>query len=138
MRIPRLSVTVLALVLAGCASTPAAGAAALQIGHTDPRLSRWGRRQAPLFGSAANATRWSDRLRSAAVGVDIASLLFAPSGPPGGAWLRDTAQGYRVNRVAATAAVESGTGLQHRVRRERPNRANDHSFPSDQASLASA
>jgi membrane-associated phospholipid phosphatase len=116
---------------------PAAGAAALQIGNLDHRISRWGRTHNPVFGSEANATLWSDRLRSASVGVDIATILFAPSGPLDGEWLWDKAKGYLVNLVAATAAVESGTGLQHLVRRERPNRANDHSFPSDHATTSS-
>jgi membrane-associated phospholipid phosphatase len=116
---------------------PAAGAAVLQIGHLDHRISRWGRNRTPLFGSRANATRWSYRLRSASVGVDIATILFAPSGPMGGEWLWDKAKGYLVNLVAATAAVETGTGLQHAITRERPNRANDHSFPSDHATTSS-
>jgi membrane-associated phospholipid phosphatase len=116
---------------------PAAGAAALQIGHVDHRLSRWGRTHTPVFGSEANATRWSYRLRSASVGVDIATILFARSGPVDGEWLWDKAKGYLVNLVAATAAVETGTGLQHLVTRERPNRANDHSFPSDHATTSS-
>jgi membrane-associated phospholipid phosphatase len=116
---------------------PLAGAAALQVGNFDHRLSNWGRTRDPVFGSEANATLWSDRLRSASVGADIATVLFAPSGDVGGAWLLDKAKGYLVDLAAATTAIESTTLLQHGVSRERPNRANDHSFPSDHAAASS-
>ena len=110
---------------------PLAGAALLQVDHFDQRISRWGRTHTPVFGSEANATRWSYRLRSASVGVDIAALLFAPSGPFGKTWLEDKAKGYLVNLVAATSAIESNTLISRMVHRERPNRFNDHSFPSN-------
>lgn len=116
---------------------PLAGAAALQVGDFDRRFSRWGRARTPLFGSEANATLWSDRLRSVSVGVDIATVLFTPSGNVGGEWLLDKAKGYLVNLAAATTAIESTSLLQHSVRRERPNGANDHSFPSDHSAAAS-
>ncbi|MHB8813970.1 MAG: hypothetical protein ACYDAE_11945 [Steroidobacteraceae bacterium] len=64
-----------------------AGAAALQVDNFDQWLSHWGRTQDPIFGSQANATLWSDRLRSVSVGVDIAAVLFTPSGDVGGDWL---------------------------------------------------
>ncbi len=38
---------------------PLAGAAALQTGNFDHRLSRSGRTHTPISGSNANATRWS-------------------------------------------------------------------------------
>lgn len=110
---------------------PLAGAAALQINHFDHRISRWARTRDPIFGSEANATRWSYRLRSASVGLDIAALLLTPSGRFGKTWLEDKAKGYLVNLLAATTAIESNTLISRRVRRERPNHANDHSFPSN-------
>jgi hypothetical protein len=116
---------------------PVAGAAALQIDGFDHRLSRWGRTHNPVFGSESNATLWSDRLRSASVGVDIATVLFTPSGDFGGEWLLDKAKGYLVNLAAATTAIESTTLLQHVVTRERPNGANDHSFPSGHSAASS-
>ena len=116
---------------------PLAGAAALQVDHFDDRLSHWGRTRNPIFGSEANATLWSDRLRSASVGVDIATVLLTPSGDIDGTWLLDKAKGYLVNLAAATTAIESTTLLQHSVSRERPNGANDHSFPSDHSAASS-
>ncbi len=110
---------------------PLAGAAALQFGNFDHRISRWGRTHTPLFGSNANATSWSYTLRSASVGVDIAALLFAPSGHFGKAWLEDKAKGYLVNLVAATTAIETNSMISRLAYRERPNRANNHSFPSN-------
>jgi len=110
---------------------PLAAAGALQVDNLDHRLSHWGRTHTPIFGSNANATRWSYRLRSASVGMDIAALLFAPSGRFGATWLGDKAKGYLVNLVAATTAIETNSLISRAVRRERPNRANDHSFPSN-------
>lgn len=117
---------------------PLAGAAALQVDNFDHRLSHWGRTQNPVFGSQAKATLWSDRLRSVSVGADLASVLFTPSGDVGGAWFLDKAKGYLVNLAAATTAIESTTLLQHIVSRERPNGANDHSFPSGHSAASSA
>jgi hypothetical protein len=116
---------------------PLAGAGVLQAGNFDRRLSHWGRTRNPIFGSEANATLWSDRLRSAGVGVDIATVLLTPSGDIDGTWLLDKAKGYLVNLAAATTAIESTTLLQHSVSRERPNGANDHSFPSDHSAASS-
>lgn len=116
---------------------PLAGAAALQVDNFDHRLSQWGRTHNPIFGSEANATLWSDRLRSASVGVDIATVLLTPSGDVGEGWLLDKAKGYLVSLAAATTAIESTTLLQHAVSRERPNGANDHSFPSDHSAASS-
>ena len=116
---------------------PLAGAAALQAGNFDHRFSHWGRTRTPVFRSEASATLWSDRLRSISVGADIATVLFTPSGDVGGEWLLDKAKGYLVNLAAATTAIESTSLLQHSVRRECPNGANDHSFPSDHSAAAS-
>jgi PAP2 superfamily len=116
---------------------PLAGAAALQVDDFDHRLSHWGRTHNPIFGSEANATLWSDRLRSASVGVDIATVLLTPSGDFGGEWLLDKTKGYLVNLAAATTAIESTTLLQHSVTRERPNGADDHSFPSGHSAASS-
>ncbi len=110
---------------------PLAGAAMLQVDNLDHRLSRWGRTHTPIFGSNSNATRWSYRLRSASVGMDIAALLFAPSGRFGKTWLEDKAKGYLVNLFAATTAIETNSMISRSVHRERPNHANDHSFPSN-------
>lgn len=110
---------------------PLAGAAVLQVDNFDHRISRWGRTHTPIFGSNANATSWSYTLRSASVGMDIAAILFAPSGPFGKKWFENKAKGYLVNLVAATTAIESNTMISRMVHRERPNHANDHSFPSN-------
>ena len=115
---------------------PLAGAAVLQTDDFDHRLSRWGRTHDPVFGSEANATRWSYTLRSASVGVDIATVLLTPGGHLGGEWALDKAKGYLVDLAAASTAIESTSLLQHTLRRRRPNHANDHSFPSDHAATS--
>lgn len=116
---------------------PLAGAGVLQAGNFDHRLSHWGRTRNSIFGSEANATLWSDRLRSVSVGADLVTVLLTPSGDFDGTWLLDKAKGYLVNLAAATTAVESTTLLQHSLSRERPNGANDHSFPSDHSAASS-
>src|SRR5579875_3201912 len=100
---------------------PLAGAGVLQVDNLDHRLSHWGRTRNPIFGSESNATLWSDRLRSASVGVDIATVLLTPSGDTDGTWLLDKTKGYLVSLAAATTAIESTTLLQHSVSRQRPN-----------------
>jgi hypothetical protein len=54
---------------------PLASAAVFQIGGWDQRVSDWERRDTPLFGSQANAERWSNTLRSASVVADGATRI---------------------------------------------------------------
>lgn len=92
---------------------PLAGAAVLQVGNFDHRLSRWGRTRDPVFGSEANATLWSDRLRSASVGVDLATVLFTPSGDIGGEWHypSDTLAGLAIGNFCAEFFTDAFMGL---------------------------
>jgi hypothetical protein len=109
-----------------------------QIDHIDRRISSWGRRETPVFGSQQNATRWSDDLRSASVAADAVTVLLTPSGELGASWAMDKLKGYAVNVAAATVAVESTTGLKSAIHRVRPNDSGDDSFPSGHAATSSA
>jgi membrane-associated phospholipid phosphatase len=103
----------------------------LQIDNWDHRLSGWARRKTPLFGSEANATLWSDRLRSAAVVASWGSILLAPSGSLDTDGLVDKLKGSAVDVAAAESAIEFTSGLKRLTQRERPNGYDDQSMPSD-------
>ncbi len=117
---------------------PLAGAAATQIDHWDQRISSWARRRTPVFGSEANATAWSNDLRSASVAADAVTVLLTPSGEFGNSWIFDKVKGYAVDLVAATVAVESTTGIKDIAPRTRPNDSGNDSFPSGHAATSSS
>ena len=109
---------------------PLAGAAVFQIDGWDQRVSDWARRDTPVFGSQANAEHWSDTLRSASGIAEGATVLFTPSGDVAGDWILYKVKGLAVDLAAATAAIETTSGLQRLTNRTRPNGTNDTSFPS--------
>ena len=117
---------------------PLVGAAGLQAGHADARISRWAQRETPLFGSRANAATWSDDLRSVAVVADAATVLLAPSGDDPAGWVLDKARGYAVDLAAATAAIGTTHVLKSLAGRTRPDGSDDQSFPSGHATTAAA
>ena len=97
--------------------------------HVNQHLSRCEHARSSILGSDDNAIRWSNRLRSASVGVDIAALLLAPSRPFGTKRLEDKAKSSLVNLVAATTAMKSKTLIRRTVRCERQNGATDRMRP---------
>lgn len=110
---------------------PLTAAGAMQIDNWDHRVSSWARRETPVFGSQANASSWSDSLRSASVVAGWASILLAPSGPIDEDWLIDKVKGSAVDIAAAESAIEFTAGLSRVTNRERPNGYDDQSMPSD-------
>ena len=117
---------------------PLAGAAVFQIDGWDQRVSDWARRETPVFGSSANAERWSNTLRSASVIADGATVLFTPSGDVASNWILDKFKGAAVNLAAATAATETTSGLQRLTDRTRPNGTDDTSLPSGHTTTSAA
>ena len=115
---------------------PLVGAAGLQIDGFDRRISSWARRETPLFGSQAQATRWSDGLRSTAAMADFATVLLAPSGDFDAQWWRSKLQGYAVDLAAGSAAIGSTTLLKKTTHRTRPSGIDDQSLPSGHAVTA--
>jgi membrane-associated phospholipid phosphatase len=113
---------------------PLAGAAVLQIDGWDHRVSRWARRETPIFGSQQNAEIWSDRLRSASGYAWFATVAATPGGDEPGAWLLDKARGLTVDAAAIFVTDEESNLLKHATRRERPNGQDDQSMPSSHAS----
>jgi PAP2 superfamily len=115
---------------------PLAGAAVMQIDNLDERTADWAREHTPVFGSQRNAEEWSDDLRTASVVAHYATILATPSGDELSEWLANKAKGTLVD-VAAVSATTAITGsLKKAVGRERPNGADDESFPSGHTSSA--
>jgi membrane-associated phospholipid phosphatase len=115
---------------------PVAGAAAFQFGSFDRRVSDWARENTPIFGSTDKAVQWSDDLRGASGVLFVGTLLATPSGDEPGEWMANKARGLAVE-MAAKAATAATTGVLKQVTgRERPNEANDESFPSGHSSSA--
>src|SRR5690242_20139280 len=79
---------------------PLAGAAVLQIGDWDRRVSNWARSSTPVFGSTQSAERWSDRLRAFPAVFEAGSVLLQPGGDDLGSWLTSKAQVGAVDLVA--------------------------------------
>lgn len=117
---------------------PLAGAAALQVGNADHRLSHWARTQTPLFGSQADAERLSDRLRSVAVIADAVVVLAEPRRNESASWAEEKAVQYAEDLVAATAAISVTRGLKSATSRMRPLGQDRESFPSGHTTIASA
>jgi hypothetical protein len=115
---------------------PLAGAALFQIDGWDRRVSDWARHDTPVFGSQANAERWSNTLRSASVIAGDATVLFTPSGDVASEWIVHKVKGFAVDLAAATSAIETTSGLQRLTNRTRPNGTNDMSFPSGHATTS--
>jgi hypothetical protein len=115
---------------------PLATAAVLQIDNFDRRTSDWAREHTPIFGSQSNAEDWSDNLRSASSAFALVTLVAAPGGDDPGQWLLSKAKGGAVE-VAAVAVTSAATvALKDTTGRERPNGADDESFPSGHTSSA--
>ena len=115
---------------------PLAGAAILQIDGWDRRASNWARGHTPIFGSAQNASDWSDRLRSASSVAYFASVVAIPSGNDPAQWTLDKVRGIAVGFAAVGVTDWESAVLKNAAARERPNGQDDQSMPSSHASRA--
>ena len=115
---------------------PLATAAVLQIDNLDRRTSDWAREHTPIFGSQSNAEKWSDDLRSAAGVVSLVTLVATPGGDDAGQWLISKAKGGAVEVAAISVTSAATVALKGVAGRERPNGADDESFPSGHTSSA--
>ena len=115
---------------------PLAGAAGLQIGSWDRKISDWAIRETPVFGSPQNAATWSDDLRNAAILTDTVTTLLAPSGDDARTWFVNKVEGYAVDLAAVGAANGVTDVLKVNVGRMRPSMTNTESFPSGHTTSA--
>ena len=160
MNLRTLFVTTLAALLAGCSTLPAsegwsrareaavaaardpwvwgplAGAAALQVGNADHRISRWAVRETPVFGSTTHAAAASDTLRSVAVVADAAVVLMEPRQEGSRNGFEDKALNYVEDLAAATVAIGATHVLKSATARQRPSGQDNESFPSGHVTIA--
>ena len=113
---------------------PLLGAAALQIDNWDHRISDWARAETPIFGSADDASRWSDDLRSASLVAHAVTVAFTPSGNVPSTWLLNKVKGFGVQILAVSVTTRTTRLLKDATDRERPNGADVESFPSGHTS----
>ncbi|MBN1506333.1 MAG: phosphatase PAP2 family protein [Sedimentisphaerales bacterium] len=115
---------------------PLAGALVFQIDGLDRRVSDWAREHTPIFGSEAGAQDASDYLRNALLLESVLAPLATPSGDTPGQWLPAKAKGYAVELAGMGVTGGVTELLKDAAARERPNGANDSSFPSGHTSAA--
>ena len=115
---------------------PLAGAAVFQVGDLDRELSDWAQRETPVFGSARNASRWSDDLRTASSMAYAITVLLTPSGDEPDEWLVNKAKGVAVGLGARAVTSQVTHVLKDGVGRERPDGSDDLSFPSGHSSAS--
>jgi hypothetical protein len=113
---------------------PLIGGAAFQIDDFDRRTSDWAREHTPVFGSQRSAEQWSDDLRSASSIANYVTIIATPSGEEAGDWLLNKLKGTLVDVAAVGATGQITNFLKPEVGRERPNGADDESFPSGHTS----
>lgn len=115
---------------------PLAGAALLQIDDWDREVADWARRETPLFGSNQRAAEWSDDLRTASVVAFHVTALGAPGGDSPREWFANKLRGYAVDAAAIVTTTGLTQALKSAAGRERPNGADDRSFPSGHTAVA--
>ncbi len=115
---------------------PLAGAALLQVGNWDHEIADWARDETPIFGSVDNAARWSDNLRSTSMVAFHVSALATPGGDTLREWVPNKLRGYAVGAAAIVTTTSLTQGLKSAAGRERPNGADDESFPSGHTAVA--
>jgi len=112
---------------------PAAGAAVVGFSGWDREISNWAVNEAPIFGSPAEALEASDELRTATHLAMIGTALVTPSedAPWHSKWGR-----LAIEHAGVLVDSQATQVLKRATRRERPNRADDGSFPSTHSSMA--
>lgn len=115
---------------------PLAGAALFQIDDWDERTSHWARENTPVFGSQRAAEDWSDHLRNAAAVAHIATLAATPSGEEPREWFINKSKGTLVYLAALGSTGVVTRAMKRTLDRDRPNGADDQSFPSGHTSMA--
>ena len=117
---------------------PAAGALVFQIDGWDRKVSNWGSRHTPIFGSQAGANTASDVLESLSTSCYGLTAVATPSGDTAGEWTLAKLKGFMVGGSAIAISYYASEGLQQSTDRQRPNDSGKTSFPSSHSARASA
>lgn len=118
--------------------SPLLGVAVLSVGDLDEELSDQLAKDTPLFGSNEDAGDASDFFRDSLVGSVVISALALPAGQDGKQHLINKSKGLLTEIVALKATGWITSGIKDATGRQRPNRANNKSFPSGHSSRAFA
>ncbi|MGI9291033.1 MAG: phosphatase PAP2 family protein [Gammaproteobacteria bacterium] len=107
---------------------PLIGAGLVQFDDMDEKLSKWGRRENPIFNNQENADDWSDDLQSLTWDTSQLTLLLV-----------DEPWGERVGDWAVMVVSRETTStitrkIKNTAERDRPLDQNDESFPSGHTS----
>ncbi len=116
---------------------PAAGALAFQIDDWDEKVSNWGSRHTPIFGSQAGADTASDVLESLSTSAYGLTAIATPSGEAPGEWTLAKLKGFTVGGSAIAISYFTAEALQKNTHRRRPNDSGEYSFPSTHSARAS-
>jgi hypothetical protein len=116
---------------------PAAGALVFQIDGWDEKVSNWGSRRTPIFGSQAGAHTASDVLESLSTSAYGLTAVATPSGDAPGEWTLAKLKGFTVGGSAIAITYFTSEALQRSTDRQRPNDSGKTSFPSTHSARAS-
>ncbi len=115
---------------------PAFTALALQLDDMDGRLTHWGSKHRPVFGSRDSAENASDHLRDTAeVAYYLTSIATPEVGGPND-WLKAKIKGLSTGAMAAAFTRGTTNELKGIADRRRPDKSNRRSFPSSHSSTA--
>jgi hypothetical protein len=118
--------------------SPLLGATVLSIGNLDEDLSRRLSENTPIFGSNEDANDASDWLRDSLVASVAVTALAMPSGENTQQHIINKTKGLVIEVAALKVTSLATSGLKDATDRERPNQANNKSFPSGHTSRAFA
>lgn len=118
--------------------SPLAGAAILSIGDLDEDLSQQLSDNNPVFGSHDNADNASDTLRDSLVASVLLTALAMPAGNDVKNHITSKSSGLIIELAALKTTDLATNGIKDVSGRERPNQANNKSFPSGHTSRAFA
>lgn len=117
---------------------PTAGAIIFAASGLDQEASDWATDHTPLFGSQETARDASDYLRDTLYAEALVTLLATPSGSETTPWFSAKVKGLGVEALALGVTTGMTQGVKRLTDRRRPDRTDDHSFPSGHASGAFA
>lgn len=118
--------------------SPLLGAAVLSVGDIDEQLSEQLSEETPVFGSNEDAGDASDWLRDSLVASVAVSVIAMPSGEDPQEHIVNKSAGALTEVAALYTTSVVTSGIKKASGRERPNKANDRSFPSGHTSRAFA
>jgi membrane-associated phospholipid phosphatase len=113
---------------------PAIGALALQVDDMDTEIAEWAADTMPLFGTADDAGKSSDKLCQIGHGLYLLTALSTPSGDEGKIWINNKLKGIGIGLAAMAVSYGTTDALKGATGRTRPDKSDQRSFPSCHAS----